>query len=89
MQNSSMSGDQSGFITQGKYNPLVYSAMSVLESSKFLYMMAESVITTTYGMPCEKYKVGIQPQGLPLPLALVFTGCFGIERGGWGQHALG
>ena len=64
LRSMSTSGDHSGLMTQGRYSQLVYSAMSVLETSRFLYITTDSVITTTYGMPCAKYSVGTQRHGV-------------------------
>ena len=43
----SIKGLQNGLITQGRYNQLVYRAMSVLEIPSFLYIITEMVITAT------------------------------------------
>ncbi|MNR60914.1 hypothetical protein D3C85_1825170 [compost metagenome] len=61
---NSTTGDHSGLITHGRYSQPVYSAISVLEMPVFLYIATDSVITTTYGMPWPKYKLGIHHQGL-------------------------
>jgi hypothetical protein len=46
-----MTGLQNGLITQGRYNQLVYKAISVLEIPILLYMITDTVITTIYGIP--------------------------------------
>lgn len=43
----STSGLQNGLITHGKYSQLVYKAISVFEIPRRLYMMTDTVITTT------------------------------------------
>ena len=40
-------GLHKGFMTQGRYNQLVYKAMSVLLTPMFLNMMTATVMTTT------------------------------------------
>ena len=64
VRNRSTTGDHNGLITHGRYSQLVYSAMSVLEMPRFLYRMTDSVIATTYGIPCAKYSVGTHDHGL-------------------------
>jgi hypothetical protein len=43
----STNGLQNGLITHGKYNQLVYKAMSVLDIPMRLYKITEMVITAT------------------------------------------
>jgi hypothetical protein len=50
----STNGLQKGLITHGRYNQLVYRAISVFDSPKRLYMITETVITATYGRPSAK-----------------------------------
>ena len=45
--NKSIKGLQKGLITHGKYNQLVYKAISVLDIPKRLYMITEIVMTAT------------------------------------------
>src|ERR1041385_2665247 len=47
----STTGLHSGLITHGRYNQLVYRAISEFEIPMLLYMMTDTVITTTYGRP--------------------------------------
>ena len=54
VRNMSTKGAHKGLMTQGKYNQLVYRAISVLEIPSFLYMMTDRVMTTTYGIPWPK-----------------------------------
>ena len=43
----STTGLQRGFMTHGKYNQLVYNAMSVLEMPSLLNMITATVMATT------------------------------------------
>lgn len=61
--NISTTGLQKGLMTHGKYNQLVYKAISVFDNPKRLYITAAMDITTTYGIPSAKYKDGTQAQG--------------------------
>ena len=58
-----MNGLHNGFIAQGKYSQLVYKAISVLEMPSLLYMITDTVITMTYGIPSAKYSDGTHAQG--------------------------
>ena len=60
----SINGLHNGFITQGKYNKLVYKPISSLLIPRFLYINTETDIIITYGKPEAKFKTGIQYQGL-------------------------
>jgi hypothetical protein len=74
----STNGLQNGFITQGKYNQLVYKAISVLEIPNRLYIITDMVMTATYGKPCAKYNEGIHDHGefLNLPITDYFNNFF-------------
>ena len=60
----SIKGLHKGFITQGKYNKLVYKPMSSLLIPRFLYIKTETEMMITYGKPEAKFNKGIQNQGL-------------------------
>jgi hypothetical protein len=47
VDNRSTTGLHSGLMTQGRYSQLVYSAICVLLTPRFLYSTTASVITTT------------------------------------------
>ena len=50
--------------------------MSVLELPMRLYIITDTVMATTYGNPCAKYKVGIHAHGEVL---FLFMLCFQLR----------
>ena len=70
----SINGLHKGFMTQGKYNKLVYNPMSSLLTPRFLYIKTETEMMMTYGKPEAKFNKGIQYQGLLSVFILVYFG---------------
>lgn len=60
VRSKSTNGLHNGLITQGRFSQLVYKAISVFDMPIRLYITNEITMTATYGMPCAKYKLGIQ-----------------------------
>jgi hypothetical protein len=52
--NISVTGAQANLIDHGRYMEPVYSAMSVFETPRFLYMSAATTLTVIIGKPSAK-----------------------------------